>query len=131
MPDAPLRICASNGCPNRVRRGYCERCRQARGLERRTQQPKVAGLYGRQIDFYQSREWKALREEVRRDEPLCRHHAHCKGITEQIDHIIPREQGGPDTRDNLAGLCASCHSAKTRAEMLATGRTGAHHASGG
>ena len=29
----------------------------------------------------------------------------------QIHHIIPRNQGGPDTLENYMGLCPNCHDA--------------------
>ena len=50
--------------------------------------------------------------------PLC---VSCldKGIvrpTEEIDHIIRLEDGGPDTDDNCQGLCKDCHKEKTRQE---------------
>lgn len=34
----------------------------------------------------------------------------CKReIALEIHHIIPQEEGGPDTLDNAAPLCANCH----------------------
>ncbi len=33
----------------------------------------------------------------------------CKAIGVEVHHIVPREQGGPDTDDNAAPLCPSCH----------------------
>lgn len=35
---------------------------------------------------------------------------------EHWDHIIPLWEGGPDTEDNLQGLCAVCHERKTKLE---------------
>lgn len=56
------------------------------------------------------------------EEPLCRY---ClrQGRVEAatcVDHIVPISQA-PDlrlVRSNLQALCASCHTRKTRAEML-------------
>jgi hypothetical protein len=33
----------------------------------------------------------------------------CKAIGVEVHHIIPQEEGGPDTEDNAAPLCPSCH----------------------
>lgn len=51
--------------------------------------------------------------------PLC---VMCKakGIyrpTDEIDHVVPLNRGGPDTEDNLQGLCTPCHEAKSTAEQ--------------
>ena len=35
---------------------------------------------------------------------LCR-----KALATQVHHIIPKEEGGPNTEDNAAPLCATCH----------------------
>lgn len=50
--------------------------------------------------------------------PLC---AEClkEGIvraTDEIDHIIPLDQGGPDTDANCQGLCETHHNIKTASE---------------
>jgi hypothetical protein len=33
----------------------------------------------------------------------------CKAIGVEVHHIVPQEEGGPDTEDNAAPLCPSCH----------------------
>lgn len=33
----------------------------------------------------------------------------CKSLGVEIHHIIPQAEGGPDTEDNAAPLCPSCH----------------------
>jgi len=33
----------------------------------------------------------------------------CKALGVEIHHIIPQEEGGPDTEENAAPLCPSCH----------------------
>lgn len=62
--------------------------------------------------------WQALRASVLSDEPLCRA---CKTRGQvvpatDVDHIVPRAQGGTDARENLQPLCHSCHSRKTARE---------------
>ena len=33
----------------------------------------------------------------------------CKAVGVEVHHIIPHNEGGPDTEDNAAPLCPSCH----------------------
>jgi hypothetical protein len=33
----------------------------------------------------------------------------CRGVYVEIHHVIPESEGGPDTDDNAAPLCPSCH----------------------
>lgn len=33
----------------------------------------------------------------------------CRAIGVEIHHILPKEENGPDTEDNAAPLCPSCH----------------------
>jgi 5-methylcytosine-specific restriction protein A len=42
--------------------------------------------------------------------------------TEEVDHILPKSQGGTDDRANLQGLCRTHHSAKTMRESVRTQR---------
>lgn len=71
--------------------------------------------------FYHSVAWRRLRAIVSAEEPCCRE---CERqgrttLTEHIDHILPRTKR-PDlelTRNNLQGLCQSCHNVKTKAEQ--------------
>jgi 5-methylcytosine-specific restriction enzyme A len=37
----------------------------------------------------------------------------------QVDHVIPLHMGGPDTEDNLQGLCDPCHLLKSAEEAQA------------
>jgi AAA domain-containing protein/HNH endonuclease len=62
--------------------------------------------------------WRRLRREHLRMEPLCRT---CAGrgrvvLATDVDHVIPRRQGGRDEHANLQSLCHPCHSAKTARE---------------
>jgi 5-methylcytosine-specific restriction protein A len=59
-----------------------------------------------------------MRERVLREEPLCRE-CDAKGLvtaTTTADHIIPLAEGGTGDRENMQGLCAPCHTAKTARE---------------
>lgn len=57
--------------------------------------------------------WRKLRLMVLRREPLCRR---CGAAALDVDHIIPRRRGGPDSLENLQALCHPCHSRKTATE---------------
>jgi 5-methylcytosine-specific restriction protein A len=40
----------------------------------------------------------------------------CGRVAQQVDHRIPRAQGGSDELENLVSICKSCHDAKTGRE---------------
>lgn len=40
----------------------------------------------------------------------------CGMIAQQVDHRMPRAQGGSDDLDNLVSICKPCHDAKTGRE---------------
>ena len=59
--------------------------------------------------------WRRLRLMQLAREPLCRD---CKGrglLTPgtQVDHILPKRDGGKDVFENLQTLCETCHARKT------------------
>ncbi|MCB0190629.1 MAG: HNH endonuclease [Anaerolineae bacterium] len=58
------------------------------------------------------RRWQRLRLMVLRRDPICRVDG-CDKASTDVDHIVPRRDGGPDTMENLQGLCHSHHSKKT------------------
>lgn len=68
---------------------------------------------------YHTTAWRALRESVLRDEPLCRE---CRDngiimVAQMVDHIHPVRLGGSFTDiDNLQPLCNSCHAKKSGKE---------------
>jgi len=68
---------------------------------------------------YQSGRWKKLSRMVKNEEPLCRE---ClkngrPEASKVADHIIPISEGGSEwDRDNLQGLCESCHNRKSAIE---------------
>jgi 5-methylcytosine-specific restriction endonuclease McrA len=54
-----------------------------------------------------TRAWRALRERVlARDRHRC---VVCGALAIEVDHIIPRSQGGADVLANGRSLCAECH----------------------
>lgn len=38
-------------------------------------------------------------------------------VATEVDHVVPRRQGGKTVSSNLQSLCKSCHSRKTAKEM--------------
>jgi DNA modification methylase len=52
-------------------------------------------------------DWRKLRARVLREEPDCRR---CGAHATDVDHIVPRRQGGTNDRTNLQALCKQCHS---------------------
>ena len=69
-------------------------------------------------EMERGRAWMAKRERV-----ALAHGYRCAGCRcvwvpsrDQIDHRIPREQGGSNDEANLQPLCATCHQAKTTEE---------------
>jgi 5-methylcytosine-specific restriction protein A len=117
MPSKPKRGCSQPGCPNLVPTGrsYCEEhaAKQSREYDARRLSAAQRG-YGST--------WRKLREMVLADEPLCSDpfgvHADAGQtvVADEVDHIIPLQNGGRNIRSNLLPLCKSCHSRKTATE---------------
>lgn len=121
MPQRALRPCAKPGCPALTRARWCD----AHGAE---EQAGKRARWRRTDDARKSSSkrgygavWQRLRRMVLSREPCCQE---ClkSGRTElatEVDHIIPKAQGGEDSFNNLQGLCKSCHSRKTSRERAA------------
>lgn len=64
-------------------------------------------------------EWRKARELVlRRDNWLC---VPCRRAgratpAAEVDHVVPKEEGGTDAHENLQSICRDCHTAKTASE---------------
>lgn len=52
---------------------------------------------------------EALKLKVKRRAHFCC--CLCHGLGVEVHHIIPQAEGGPETEDNAAPLCPSCHEA--------------------
>lgn len=104
MPSKLARACAVRGCPDKAIAGSSrcgEHTRQyKRELARR--RPSTAKDYGRK--------WRAIRALYLKYHPDCEV---CGKPTTDVDHIIPKREGGTSHWDNLQALCHSCHSEKT------------------
>lgn len=57
-----------------------------------------------------TRRWRAVRAAVLAEEPVCR----ICGVapSSEVDHIIERQAGGDDRRENLRGVCPPCHAGR-------------------
>lgn len=104
------RLCMKAGCPDPVAyRGYCT----AHAGDRKRESRRAG------VAIYNTKRWRILRRRVLFEQPLCS----CGEIATDVDHVEPLADGGAAwERANLQGLCASCHSQKTRREQL--GRVG-------
>jgi 5-methylcytosine-specific restriction protein A len=113
MPIKPRRPCAYPGCPELVRGGrYCPAHQQ----EVARKQDAARGSSAQRGYGYR---WQKLRIAYLRVHPICvdpfgvhKRDGRIEPATD-VDHIIPRAQGGTDDEDNLEAMCHSCHSRKT------------------
>jgi 5-methylcytosine-specific restriction protein A len=63
--------------------------------------------------------WSKLREIVlKRDQGLCQPCEAAGRVTlaHEVDHRVPKAEGGTDAESNLQSICRICHLAKTQAE---------------
>ena len=85
--------------------------------------PKKRKVYGQSnnAEFYQSKQWRALRNWYIKQNPLCEV-CKRKGKTKGgdcIDHIKPISLGGSKVSEsNLQTLCNSCHAKKSAQEAV-------------
>jgi 5-methylcytosine-specific restriction protein A len=113
MPTKPSKPCRFRGCPAIVPADspYCEAHTKSEAWsDRRGANGGSARGYGRS--------WRKLRELVLRGGPLC---VACKAknfirLATEVDHIVPKFEGGTDTMSNLQPLCRDCHREKTARE---------------
>lgn len=111
MPWAPKKPCRHPRCPELVAGAWCK-----------VHEPEDWNKFGaagratpRERGF--PRNWRRIRAVVLADDPECQV-CHAAPSTE-VDHIIPRSQGGTSDRENLQGICPRCHATKTQAEAAA------------
>lgn len=76
-------------------------------------------LYGNRHARGYGTAWDKLRAQIlRRDRHLCQP-CYATGRPEpasQVDHIVPKAQGGTDDPNNLQAICKDCHKVKTSKE---------------
>ena len=104
-----MQFCGEPGCGVLVPSGRCA----THAPRDRYARPGYAATHA----WYGSLRWRLLRAEMLRAEPFCRV---CRAdglnvLTQDIDHIT-KHDGDPAlfwNRENLQGLCRSCHTRKT------------------
>lgn len=86
----------------------------------KTKRPWIAerkafgGMVVNNKKFYDSKEWKRLRNAFRSANPLCINVDVCGNAMYYVDHIVPIGDGGaPLDWNNLQSLCVSCNASKT------------------
>ncbi len=77
-----------------------------------------AGVLFMAINRMRGRRWLALRSQVLSAEPRCLSclQQGCLSAADEVDHIVPLQQGGTDEVSNLQPLCHDCHATKSAAE---------------
>lgn len=113
MPSAAPKPCSHPGCGVLVRDGSsrCAKHPKANSFADKKRGNRHERGYGTA--------WTKLREFVlKRDEGLCKP---CKAagrvtLASEVDHRIPKAEGGTDDESNLQAICRTCHLDKTQAE---------------
>lgn len=81
-------VCAVPGCP----------------------QIRPCSVHGRRSRNGSTWQWRTIRARIlERDQGVCQL---CGDRATQVDHIVPRIEGGTDNDANLQALCAACNLAK-------------------
>jgi len=105
--------CSEPGCgKGSTQGGRCDEHRRSQQRYRSQQRvsPSRNG-YGRA--------WAKISQTIRGEQPWCINYDTCGNPSQEVDHILPKEDGGTDDRENLQGLCKPCHSRKTMREQNA------------
>lgn len=114
MPKAAPKVCSKAGCGAVVHDGGT-RC--AAHPKQHNWEPD--SVRGNRHERGYGKEWEEIRAIVlSRDNYLCvpcrTKHIISKAV--QVDHKIPKDQGGTDSVNNLQSICDRCHKIKTARE---------------
>ena len=113
MPKAAPKPCGYPGCGVLVRDGT-SRCSKHPSVNKFNDAAR-----GSRHERGYGKEWDRARESVLKSAGgLCRACETQGRITlaSDVDHVIPKAEGGTDAESNLQALCHDCHSAKSKAE---------------
>jgi 5-methylcytosine-specific restriction protein A len=111
MPYASSKICTRPGCAGLVRGGVCSVC----GPRRKERDAQHDARRGTAASRGYDGRWQRIRMAYLKGHPLCAEclKEHRVTVATDVDHIIPKRDGGSDADGNLQALCHSCHSRKT------------------
>lgn len=118
MPVSAARPCRHSGCGKLVAdgSGYCETHQSDRKVGKFADE-----LRGSRHERGYGSEWEKIRKRIlRRDKGLCQP-CFRQGKyrpAKQVDHKVPKVEGGTDDDSNLQAICVPCHQAKTAEEAL-------------
>lgn len=118
MPSAAARPCRHRGCAELVRdgSGYCSAHQSDRKQGRFADE-----LRGSRHDRGYDAAWDKKRKRIlSRDKGLCQVclRAGKYRPARQVDHVVPKFEGGTDDDGNLQSICPDCHAEKTSEEAL-------------
>ena len=119
MPRRPNVPCRHRGCPAIVSPtiGWCEKHAREPQDERKAKQRQWDAKRGTAKERGYDATWRRLRMMVLRAQPICAICRHDPAV--MVDHIVPMAKGGERLdRDNLQGLCNTCHGRKTWRETM-------------
>ncbi|QDQ89154.1 HNH endonuclease [Alcaligenaceae bacterium SJ-26] len=116
MTQRPNRPCRAQGCNalHRNANGYCDEHQEMTAAWKESQRGSAA-------DRGYGAAWRKLRLLVlRRDGWICRCDE-CRKTgrvrnASEVDHVIPKAEGGTDDSSNLRAINSDCHKTKTQAE---------------
>lgn len=113
MPDALPTPCSKQGCPKLSTDRFCPPHTQ----EANRQYNKVRRADPKRNDsLYSSAQWRRVRAQQLRDEPLCRECKKTERVTMATiaDHVVPISEGGAIfDPENHQSLCKPCHDRKS------------------
>lgn len=114
MPTRPMRVCSKPGCGKLTRAGRCDEHKRVGWAD----DSERGNRHERGYDSA----WERRRDYIlTRDNYLCQVCARAGRLTaaEEVDHIMPKAQGGTDDEGNLQAICVDCHRKKTSTERAA------------
>lgn len=111
MPTLPPKPCTQPGCKSyATNKGRCDEHQREAWAGRGSGASRGYGWA-----------WDRLKRKIlKRDGYVCQDQRVCKGLTkaDEVDHVVPKAEGGTDAPENLRSICTPCHRDKTRGEAL-------------